>query len=168
MSWVPSPTTARHLFYGILIGFSLSFASTSVISAYRKRRGYSATVSTDVRPIELRSDEVLDGVTGLIGTWSRSRPVMFGSQGGLGNKETLRWSGSIRSAMRWVLRFLARQRCASNAKVWSCGDSIVSENQPLYIVPQPRGQRKGPCRTQKYVQFDVRKGPAPVNHSLAK
>jgi cysteine synthase A len=78
MSWVPSPSTARHLFYGILIGFSLSFASTSVISAYRKRRGDDATQRVDLRPIELRSDEILDGVTGLIGAWSSSRPVSLG------------------------------------------------------------------------------------------
>ena len=132
MSWLASPATARHLFYGILIGFSLSFASTSVISAYRKRRGDSATTRANTRPIELRSDEVLDGVPGLIGAWSRSWPVMFGSQDGLRNKETLRWFGLIHSVMRWVLRFLARQRCAWIANVWSCGDGIVSENQPLY------------------------------------
>jgi cysteine synthase A len=69
MSWVPSPSTARHLFYGILIGFSLSFTSTSVISAYRRRRGDNATPKSNLRPIELRSDEILDGVTGLIGAW---------------------------------------------------------------------------------------------------
>lgn len=132
MSWVPSPATARHLFYGILIGFSLSFASTSAISAYRKRRGDSDTARANIRPIELRSDEVLDGVTGLIGAWPRIWLIMFGSQGGLGNKATLHWSGLIRSAMRWVLRFSARQRCAWIAKVWSCGDSIISEDQPLY------------------------------------
>jgi cysteine synthase A len=78
MSWVPSPSSARHLFYGILIGFSLSFASTSVISAYRKRRGDDATQGADLRPIELRSDEILDGVTGLIGAWSSSRPESLG------------------------------------------------------------------------------------------
>ena len=67
MSWVPSPSTARHLFYGIFIGFSLSFATTSVISAYRKRTEDSAMTKAIPRPIELRSDEILDGVTGLIG-----------------------------------------------------------------------------------------------------
>ena len=67
MSWMPSPTTARHLFYGILIGFSLSFATTSVMSAYRKRTEDSAMIKANLRPIELRSDEILDGVTGLIG-----------------------------------------------------------------------------------------------------
>ena len=71
MSWAPSPSTARHLFYGILIGFSLSFASTSVISAYRKRREDDATPRANLCPIELRSDEILDGVTGLIGAWSQ-------------------------------------------------------------------------------------------------
>jgi cysteine synthase A len=67
MSWVPSPSTARHLFYGIVIGFSLSFATTSVISTYRRRTEDSATIRANLTPIELRSDEILDGVTGLIG-----------------------------------------------------------------------------------------------------
>ena len=75
MSWVPSPSTARHLFYGILIGFSLSIASTSVVSAYRKRRDLSVVENTGPRPIELRSDEILDGVTGLIGTRPAQHPV---------------------------------------------------------------------------------------------
>ncbi|KAI0301040.1 PALP-domain-containing protein [Multifurca ochricompacta] len=66
MSWLPSPSTARHLFYGVLIGFSLSIASTSVISAYRKRKEDINTANVGSRPIELRSDEILDGVTGLI------------------------------------------------------------------------------------------------------
>ena len=75
MSWVPSPSTARHLFYGILIGFSLSLASTSLVSAYRKRRDHSGAEKSNPRPIELRSDEVLDGVTGLIGTHRAQHPI---------------------------------------------------------------------------------------------
>jgi hypothetical protein len=67
MSWIPSLSTARHVFYGILIGFSLSIASTSVISAYKKRKEDISATREDRSPIELRSDEVLDGVTGLIG-----------------------------------------------------------------------------------------------------
>ena len=67
----------------------------------------------DSRPIELRSDEILDGVTGLIGAY----PSLVDARGlGLTEaydiQETLRWFGSTRSAMLWVLRFLARRRCA--------------------------------------------------------
>src|ERR1700730_3025909 len=118
MSWMPSPSTARHLFYGILIGFSLSFTSTSVISAYRKRRGDNATPTADLRPIELRSDEILDGVTGLIGAWSSSKPVTLGSQICLDIQEIHRWFGLTLSAMRWVSKSSARQRCARTAKIW--------------------------------------------------
>ena len=77
MSWMPSPSTARHLFYGILIGFSLSFASTSAITAYRKRKEDGAMAGDNLRPIELRSDEVLDGVTGLIGTCASVGPTFL-------------------------------------------------------------------------------------------
>ena len=77
MSWVPSPSTARHLFYGILIGFSLSFATTSAVFAYRKRTEDSAMAMADPRPIELRGDEILDGVTGLIGTFHHRLTPVF-------------------------------------------------------------------------------------------
>jgi len=107
MSWVPSPATARHLFYGILIGFSLSFASTSVISAYRKRKGDSATARADIRPIELRSDEVLDGVTGLIGNTPLVRINSLSDALGveiLGKAEYLNPGGSVkdRVALRMI------------------------------------------------------------------
>lgn len=67
--WLPSPSAARHIFYGILIGFSLSLSSTSCVLYYRNKRREDAekAVESIPRPIELRSDEILDGVTGLIG-----------------------------------------------------------------------------------------------------
>jgi len=107
MSWVPSPSTARHLFYGILVGFSLSFASTSVISAYRKRREDSATTRANLRPIELRSDEVLDGVTGLIGNTPLVRINSLSDALGveiLGKAEYLNPGGSVkdRVALRMI------------------------------------------------------------------
>lgn len=68
-SWLPSPSAARHIFYGILIGFSLSFSSTSLAFYYHNKRREDAEkeIESVPRPIELRSDEILDGVTGLIG-----------------------------------------------------------------------------------------------------
>lgn len=99
MSWVPSPSTARHLFYGILIGVSLSLASTSVVSAYRKRRDHDAAEKASPRPIELRSDEVLDGVTGLIGNTPLVRINSLSNALGveiLGKAEYLNPGGSIK------------------------------------------------------------------------
>ncbi|KAH9041150.1 PALP-domain-containing protein [Lactarius hengduanensis] len=93
MSWVPSPSTARHLFYGILIGFSLSIASTSVIS----------TGDASPRPIELRSDEVLDGVTGLIGNTPLVRINSLSNALGveiLGKAEYLNPGGSVKDRAR--------------------------------------------------------------------
>jgi cysteine synthase A len=68
-SWIrlPTPTTARHLLYGIIIGFSLSLSTTSIALYYRSRKQDRITAQFDPRPIELRSDEILYGVTGLIG-----------------------------------------------------------------------------------------------------
>lgn len=69
-SWIrwPAPATARHVLYGVLVGFSLSLTSTSVALYIQSRRRQRLTAKFEPRPIELRSDEVLSGVTGLIGT----------------------------------------------------------------------------------------------------
>jgi len=99
MSWLPSPSTARHLFYGIFIGFSLSIASTSVVSAYRKRRDHNVAEKDSPRPIELRSDEVLDGVTGLIGNTPLVRINSLSNALGvaiLGKAEYLNPGGSVK------------------------------------------------------------------------
>jgi len=107
MSWLPSPATARHLFYGIVIGFSLAFASTSVISAYRERQFEGENAKTNPRPIELRSDEILDGVTGLIGNTPLIRINSLSDALGveiLGKAEYLNPGGSVkdRVALRMI------------------------------------------------------------------
>ncbi|KAH9956958.1 PALP-domain-containing protein [Lactifluus volemus] len=107
MPWIPSLSTARHVFYGILIGFSLSIASTSVISAYRKRKEESSAMRVDRSPIELRSDEVLDGVTGLIGNTPLVRINSLSNALGveiLGKAEYLNPGGSVkdRVALRMI------------------------------------------------------------------
>ena len=68
-SWMrlPAAATARHLLYGVLIGVSLSMSSTTFALYYRARRRERLTAKFHLRPIELRSDEILSGVTGLIG-----------------------------------------------------------------------------------------------------
>ena len=72
-SWIrlPTPAAARHLLYGIIIGFSISLSSTSLALYYRSRKRDRVAARFDPRPIELRSDEILSGVTGLIGMWQR-------------------------------------------------------------------------------------------------
>jgi len=68
-SWlhVPTPATIRHVLYGIIIGFSLSMTTTSLALYYQSRKKERLTANFEPRPIELRSDEILSGVTGLIG-----------------------------------------------------------------------------------------------------
>jgi hypothetical protein len=64
-----SNAVVRHITFGILIGFTLSVTSTSISSYWRSRRRQSLSQEqNDLRPIELRSNEVVDGITGLIGT----------------------------------------------------------------------------------------------------
>ena len=74
MLWLPlklppwiSRWPSRHLLYGILIGFSVSITSTSLAVYYNSRKKLRSAPNFTARPIELRSDEILSGVTGLIG-----------------------------------------------------------------------------------------------------
>ena len=66
---LPSVLTVRHLVYGALIGFSLSVTSTSLALYWQQRKRERIQERFEPRPIELRSDEVVDGVAGLIGRW---------------------------------------------------------------------------------------------------
>lgn len=59
-------STLKHVFYGILIGFSLSYTSTSFVRLLESRKR-KRVETFQFRPIELRSDEIVSGVTGLIG-----------------------------------------------------------------------------------------------------
>ncbi|KAJ6538857.1 PALP-domain-containing protein [Mycena vulgaris] len=66
------PRTARPLVLGIVLGVSLSISSSAVVQYFQRRRrrialSQSQTSELESRPIELRSDEVLNGVIGLIG-----------------------------------------------------------------------------------------------------
>ncbi len=64
---IPSPPTVRHVIYGLFLGFSLSLTSTSIALFFQRRKQERIAAQFEARPIELRSDEVLKGVTGLIG-----------------------------------------------------------------------------------------------------
>jgi hypothetical protein len=72
-SWFkPQNTTnVRFLVYGILLGFSFSLTATSFVLYLREKRQREIVSRFKPRPIELRSDEILQGVTGLIGRWFR-------------------------------------------------------------------------------------------------
>lgn len=64
----PSRTAARHILIGILLGFSLSATTTSVAAYLEQRKKERQIAHFAPRPIELRSDEIVKGVVGLIGT----------------------------------------------------------------------------------------------------
>lgn len=74
-NWVGLPTRISHaIILGVAIGTSLAISSRSLLDYLDSRRRL-LTPSEDhkeftPRPIELRSDEIVDGVTGLIGNIS--------------------------------------------------------------------------------------------------
>jgi cysteine synthase len=56
--------------FGLILGISASLTSSKVVELYseRKRRAAEAQLlDLPERPIEVRSDEIVDGVSGLIG-----------------------------------------------------------------------------------------------------
>ncbi|KAJ7933853.1 tryptophan synthase beta subunit-like PLP-dependent enzyme [Mycena leptocephala] len=68
----PLPRTVRPLALGIVLGISLSVSSSAVVQYFERRRRRIALSQSQIpelenRPIELRSDDVLDGIVGLIG-----------------------------------------------------------------------------------------------------
>ncbi|KAJ3984234.1 PALP-domain-containing protein [Lentinula detonsa] len=110
-SWYkpPSQSSLRYLFYGIILGFSFSLTSTSLALFFqaRRRQRLAAKDQFEPRPIELRSDEVLKGVTGLIGNTPLIRINSLSNALGveiLGKAEFLNPGGSVkdRVAVRMI------------------------------------------------------------------
>lgn len=63
----PSKFT-RDLVWGIILGITVSLSSTSAALILQEWRRKRAVQRIPPRPIELRSDEIVPGVTGLIGS----------------------------------------------------------------------------------------------------
>ncbi|KAJ7162134.1 PALP-domain-containing protein [Mycena filopes] len=66
------PRATRPLILGIVLGISLSISSSAVVQYFERRRRRIALSRSQVselesRPIELRSDEILNGIVGVIG-----------------------------------------------------------------------------------------------------
>jgi cysteine synthase len=97
----PSARTTRHLVYGIILGVSLSIASQSIVATVRRRRkkAHEHTYGFEPRPIELRNDEVIQGVVGLIGNTPLVRIASLSDALGceiLGKAEWLNPGGSVK------------------------------------------------------------------------
>jgi hypothetical protein len=98
---LPTPQTARHLLYGVILGVSLSIASASIASTVRRRRERRIEHGHEFeqRPIELRSDEISNGVLGLIGNTPLVRIASLSDALGcdiLGKAEWLNPGGSVK------------------------------------------------------------------------
>jgi cysteine synthase A len=66
LNWASQPRI-KHFYYGALIGFSLSYTTLSFTRYLNLRKQKRQAEIFESRPIELRSDEIVSGVTGLIG-----------------------------------------------------------------------------------------------------
>ncbi|CCL99653.1 uncharacterized protein FIBRA_01673 [Fibroporia radiculosa] len=101
LSWIhfPERSVARHILYGVIIGVSLSLTSTSLVAYYQERKRLRATRQFNLRPIELRGDEIIKGVTGLIGNTPLVRINSLSDALGveiLGKAEFLNPGGSVK------------------------------------------------------------------------
>ncbi|KAF6763137.1 tryptophan synthase beta subunit-like PLP-dependent enzyme [Ephemerocybe angulata] len=106
LQW-PSRTTAKHVFYGFLIGLSLSLTTSSLAMLHQSRKKEKQASRLPPRPIELRSDEIVNGVTGLIGNTPLMRINSLSDALGveiLGKAEFLNPGGSVkdRVALRMI------------------------------------------------------------------
>ncbi|KAI9571554.1 tryptophan synthase beta subunit-like PLP-dependent enzyme [Boletus coccyginus] len=101
-------TSIRQVSYGILIGFTLSLSATSIARYYSDRkRQEKLEKQISSRPIELGSDEIVRGVTGLIGNTPLMRINSLSNALGveiLGKAEFLNPGGSVkdRVALRMI------------------------------------------------------------------
>ncbi|KAF4620948.1 hypothetical protein D9613_000323 [Agrocybe pediades] len=96
---LPSRTTSRHVLIGLIIGFSLSLSSTSLVQYYQQRKKERQIAHFAPRPIELRSDEIVKGVSGLIGNTPLVRINSLSDALGveiLGKAEFLNIGGSVK------------------------------------------------------------------------
>ncbi|KDQ55692.1 hypothetical protein JAAARDRAFT_59673 [Jaapia argillacea MUCL 33604] len=97
---MPSSSTMRNVFFGILIGVSLSLTTTSLVQRYERRKKPRIKEKVfEPRPIELRSDEIVDGVAGLIGHTPLVRIKSLSDALGveiLGKAEYLNPGGSVK------------------------------------------------------------------------
>ncbi|KAI0358633.1 PALP-domain-containing protein [Trametes cingulata] len=104
---LPSKATQRYLLYGVLIGLAVSLTTTSVLDYFKQRKRKRVDIDFEPRPIELRSDEVVDGVTGLIGNTPLVRIKSLSDALGvevLGKAEFMNPGGSVkdRVALRMI------------------------------------------------------------------
>ncbi|KDR75107.1 hypothetical protein GALMADRAFT_249007 [Galerina marginata CBS 339.88] len=100
-SWLhwPSRAASRHVLIGILIGFSFSATTSTLAAYYQRRRKEQQSAHFVPRPIELRSDEVVKGVVGLIGNTPLVRINSLSDALGveiLGKAEFLNIGGSVK------------------------------------------------------------------------
>ncbi|KXN90957.1 Cysteine synthase 2 [Leucoagaricus sp. SymC.cos] len=97
--WLSQPRI-KHTCYGVLIGLSLSYTTLSFTRYLNLRWQTRKRVSTfEPRPIELRSDEIVSGVTGLIGNTPLVRINSLSNALGveiLGKAEFLNPGGSVK------------------------------------------------------------------------
>ena len=66
---VSTMTTLRpQLLYGVAIGVSFSLSTLALVMWYCNSKPFRPSSKFDSRRVQLRSDEIVNGVTGLIGT----------------------------------------------------------------------------------------------------
>lgn len=114
---LPNARTIRQILYGLVLGVSLSLATSSVLSTLRTRRRkrIERVHGFEARPIELRSDEVLhEGVLGLIGNTPLVRVGSLSDALGveiLGKAEWLNPGGSVKDRVALRSRRIALSEC---------------------------------------------------------
>lgn len=78
--WLRPPARlGRDLYIGVLIGVSLTLSTTSVALHFRSRRNGAERRDYEPTPIDIVRNEVVQGVTGLVGEAIHNRVLRSGS-----------------------------------------------------------------------------------------
>ncbi len=143
--WVrlPRPSTARHILWGVLFGFSLSITSTSIALYFQRRKQKRIEERFERRPIELRSDEVVSGVTGLIGVLLHTACIIVILICLIGNTPLVRIN-SLSDALGVEILGKAEVRVH-----WRF-DDMCRDATERNIVLESRRKRQGSCCPEKY------------------
>ena len=150
-SW-PSRSIARHVLIGILLGFSFSLSSTSFALYYyqRQRKGRFVSKSTP-RPIELRSDEIVKGVSGLIGMYICHHSILgkrystFSSGYQLIGNTPLVRINSLSDALG--IEILGKAEVSMTCNV------LLRDTNAYHTVSEPRRKCQRSCGITKYVHL---------------
>lgn len=141
----PPRRLSRELTWGLIIGVTVSISSTSLALLAQEWRRKRAVSRIPPRPIEIRSEEVADGVIGLIGA---ERSFGLGDMLSVGNTPLIRIN-SLSNALG--VEIMVR-RCEDETD-GRAKQRCVKNSTSLMVVSESGRVCERPCCSEKYAEI---------------